>query len=310
VGTSIVAPMPGGIWHSYSVQIPDHPRPESEEISLLYRVVGGDFFHAAGIPLRRGRVFTPEDRKGAPLVAVISETAARRCFPGEDPIGRLIRPGDRTQEPRRIVGVVGDVREEGPTSPADAGIYIPIAQKPWSEAAVIIRTSGDPEAIAPEVRAQIRALDPDLPLDGLAPLSEQVGRALAERRFLLTLLALFAILALTIATVGMYGVASRSAAERRREIGIRVALGAESRDVLRLFVGEGARTAALGWIAGVLLSLPAARLTAGLLFGVSAADPGSFVAVSLLLAAVTVLANLVPAIRALRADPVAALRAD
>src|SRR5262249_30603800 len=91
VGTSIVAPMPGGIWHSYSVEIPDHPRAESDEISLLYRVVGGDFFRAAGIPLRRGRVFTSEDRKGAPLVAVISETAARRCFPGEDPIGRLIR---------------------------------------------------------------------------------------------------------------------------------------------------------------------------------------------------------------------------
>lgn len=310
VGTSIVAPMPGGIWHSYSVAIPDHPRPESDEISLLYRVVGGDFFTAAGVPLRRGRVFAPEDRKGAPLVAVISETAARRCFPGEDPIGRLIQIGDRTPTPRRVVGVVGDVREESPTAPPDASIYIPLAQKPWSEAAVIIRTSRDPEAIAPDVRAQIHALDPELPLDGLAPLSEQIGRALAERRFLLTLFALFALLALTIATVGMYGVASRSAAERRREIGIRVALGAESRDVLRLFVGEGARTAALGWVAGVLLALPAARLTAGLLFGVSAADPGSFAAVSIILAAATLLANLVPAIRALRADPVAALRAD
>ncbi|HEY7113895.1 MAG TPA: ABC transporter permease [Thermoanaerobaculia bacterium] len=310
VGTSIVAPMPGGIWQSYSVKIPDHPRPESEEISLLYRVVGGDFFAAAGIPLRRGRVFSAVDRQGAPLVAVISETAARRCFPGEDPIGRLINPGDRTPAPRRIIGVVGDVREESPTSPPDANIYIPLAQKPWSEAAVIIRTKGDPEAIAPEVREQIRALDPELPLDTLAPLSEQVGRALAERRFLLTLLALFAILALTIATIGMYGVASRSAAERRREIGIRVALGAGSGDVLGLFVGEGARTAAIGWLAGLLLTLPAARLTAGLLFGVSAADPQSFTAVSLVLAAATVLANLVPAIRALRADPVAALRAD
>jgi putative ABC transport system permease protein len=165
-------------------------------------------------------------------------------------------------------------------------------------------------AVAPAVRAQIQALDPQLPIGAIRPLSEQIGRALAERRFLLTLIALFAILALTIATVGMYGVASRSAAERRREIGIRVALGAESRDVLRLFVGEGARTAALGWVAGVLLALPAARLTAGLLFGVSAADPGSLAAVSLVLAAATLIANLVPAIRALRADPVASLRAD
>ena len=310
VGTSIVAPMPGGIWQSYSVEIPDHPRPESDQISLLYRVVGGDFFSAAGIPLRLGRVFTAEDRKGTPLVAVISETAARRCFPGENPIGRLINPGDRTPGPRRIVGVVGDVREESPTSPPDASIYVPLAQKPWTDAAVIIRTTGDPEAIAPDVRAQIRAIDPELPLDGLAPLSEQVGRALADRRFLLALLALFAVLALTIATVGMYGVASRSAAERRREIGIRVALGADARHVLRLFVGEGARTAAMGWLAGLLLTLPAARLTAGLLFGVSAADAPSFGAVSLLLAAATVVANLVPAIRALRGDPVAALRAD
>jgi len=310
VGTTIVAPMPGSIWHSYSVEIPDHPRPESEEISLTYRVVGGDFFPAAGIGLRRGRLFTPEDRKGAPYVAVISEAAAQKCFPGEDPIGRLINVGDRTQVPRQIIGVVGDVREESPMAPVDASIYIPAAQKPWSDVAVIVRTSGDPMALAPAVRAQIQALDSQLPIGAIRPLSEQVGRALAERRFLLTLIALFAILALTMATVGMYGVASRSAAERRREIGIRVALGAESRDVLRLFVGEGARTAAVGWVAGVLLALPAARLTAGLLFGVSAADPGSFAAVSLVLAAATLLANLVPAIRALRADPVAALRAD
>jgi putative ABC transport system permease protein len=310
VGTSIVPPMPGSVWHSLSVEIPDHPVPVQDEISLAYRVVGGEFFTAAGIPVRGGRVFGSEDRADAPLVAVLSETAARRCFPGEDPIGRTMVIGDRSKQPRRIVGVVGDVREIGPVDPPEASVYVPATQKPWSSAALLIRTSGDPASLAPMVRAEIRALDPALPVGEMAPLSNQIERALAQRRFVLMLLALFAVVALTLATIGMYGVASRAAAERTREVGVRVAMGARRRDILRLFVGEGVRVAAAGIGAGLHLTLAAARLIAGLLFGVSPTDPAAYASVCLLLCATLLLAILIPALRAARTDPLTALRAE
>ena len=309
-GTASVLPMSGGRWWLLSVRIPDHPVPESEERDLAYRIAGGDFFRAAGIPLKRGRLFRPEDGKDAPLVAILNETAARQCYPGEDALGREIVLGDRTKGPRRIVGIVGDVHEESPVEPPAGGVYVPAEQKPSEDMAVLLRTAADPAALGPAVRAEIRAMDPHLPVPPMRGLSDQVGEALRQRRFVLTLLTGFAILALLLAAAGTYGVASCAAAESRREVGIRVALGARRADVVGLLVGDGTRAAVIGLVAGVVLAVPALTLLRGLLFTVSPADPMSFVGVALVLVGSAVGASLLPAVRAARANPVDALKSE
>ena len=310
VATTNVLPMAGGLWEIYSVQLPGQPESEIDEISLAYRVVGGDFFRVTGIPLRRGRVFGPEDGPDSQPVAILSETAARRRFPGQDPIGRQIVIGDRRKTPRLIVGVVGDVREESPIEPPTGDVYISAEQRPRPDLAVLLGTAGDPAALASALRQEVRALDPELPVEEVAPLSEQVAQSLKPRRFTLTLLAAFSILALLLSAVGTYGVASCAATERTREIGIRVAMGARRADVLSLFLGEAVRVGAIGLGAGLLLAAPATRLLRGLLFGVSPFDPASFAGVCLLLLSAVLFATLAPALRATRIDPIAALRSE
>ncbi len=309
--TSSVLPMAGGLWQIYSVRIPEHPVREGEEMSFAYRVVGGDFFRACGIAVRRGRPFTPRDDAGAPLVAILNETAARRAFPGQDPIGKQIVIGDRKGiGPRTIVGIARDVREESPIEPPTGDIYVPAEQRPWSEMGILLRTEGDPARLAPALRREVRALDPELPVEAVGSLSRNVSESLRSRRFVLTLLAAFAVLALLLAAVGTYGVAACAAAERRREIGIRVAMGARRSDVLALFLREGARVAAVGVPAGLLLAAAATRLLGSLLFGVSPGDPISLVGVSLLLLAAMLAATFLPALRATRIDPTEALRSE
>jgi len=310
VATSTVLPMAGGSWEIYSVQIPEHPVPEEQEISFAYRVVGGDFFRVAGIPLRRGRLFSPDDRTGAPLVAILNETAARRAFPGQDPIGHQLIVGDRTNLPRLIVGVVGDVREESPIQPPTGDVYVPIEQKPRPDMAILLRTSLDPSSLGPALREQVRAIDPALPVEDIAPLSVRVEEALKSRHFTLTLLEAFSALALLLAAVGTYGVASCAASERTREVGIRVAMGARPSDVLGLFLREALYVGAIGLGAGLLLAAPGTRLFQGLLFEVSAFDPVSYAGVSVLLLAAVLGATLAPALRATAVDPAKALRAE
>jgi len=277
-----------------------------------YAVASAGFFHAAGIPLIEGRVFSAQDGPEAPNVAVISETLARGKWPHQDPIGQAIFFGnmDGIMKPLTIVGVVGDVRAEGLDQPPTPIIYVDYRQRGLganSSPAIIMRTALPASAVVPMARAVFRQLDPNIPVR-FSTFADVLGGWMAEKRFLLLLAAVFAGAALLLAAVGIYGLVAHSVAQRTQEIGIRVALGAQRRDVLRLVVGEGAKLAAIGIAVGVALSFTLTRLMASLLFGVTPADPLTFACVAAVLAAVALLASYIPARRAMRVDPMVALR--
>jgi putative ABC transport system permease protein len=306
-GTTSFLPVTGRNY-TLSVKFLDHPVAAGDEPSIAYRVASGGFFAAAGVPLKRGRLLSDEDTMASPLVAVVNEALAKRHFPGEDPIGREIVIGDRVKKPRRIVGIVGNVLEEGLAEPPPAELYVPAAQIPWDEMAVLVRTSGDPSALAPAVRERIRALDPKIAVEDIQPLTEVVARSLGERRFAMLLLGAFAALALLLAAVGIYGVVAFLAGQRVREVGIRMALGARRADVLRLFLSESARFAGAGLAAGIVLAIAATRLMRTMLFGVGPTDIVSFSAVAVVLTGVAIAASFLPARRAAGISPMEALR--
>ncbi|CAN5880254.1 ABC transporter permease [soil metagenome] len=288
--------------------------PPGERPVLEVRVATPDYFRTMGIPLRRGRAFGDADRADAPPVVVINEMAARRYFPDEDAIGQRIRlgwgPGDDRFAGGEVVGVVADVRQVGPSEDYVPEIYLPYTQVPVSDMSVIVRTAGDPLALAGVLRSQVRELDPNLPLSNLRTLDQLVAQSVAQPRFYMLLLTVFAAVALALAAIGIFGVMSYSVAQRTREIGIRVALGAEPQRVLQLVVGRALRLALLGVAVGLLGALALTRLLESLLFGVSTTDPLTFVAVAVLLAAVALLASYLPARRASGVDPIVALRAE
>lgn len=282
--------------------------------SASYAVADPGYFRTLGIPLVRGRFFGPQDVAGAPDVAVISETLARRRWPGSDPIGRVINFGnmDGNLRPLTIVGVAGDVRAQGLDRPPAPIVYVSYRQRgirPDATPTFLLRAATPPATVASSVRGIFRELAPELPVR-VSTFGSEMGGWLADRRFLLLVVGVFAASALLLAAVGIYGIVAFSVARRTREIGIRMALGAERRDVLRLVVGEGARLAAAGIAAGTAVSLAVTRLVASLLFGVAATDPVTFGAVAALLAGAALAASYLPARRAMRLDPNAALRVD
>ncbi len=279
------------------------------------RSITPGYFAAMGIPLRAGRAFTAADSGQVPAVAVVNQALARRSFPGVDPLGKRLSFDGK--EWLTIVGLAGDVRDLALDAPAEPEIYLPHAQAPSAGMTLVLAggAAGSSEAgtatgLANAVRQAARTVDRDLVVVRAEPMTGVIGAALAERRFHVLLLGLFAAAAFALAAIGVYGVVSSGVAERTREIGIRVALGAGRGDVLRMVLGQGATLAAAGVAIGTASALALTRLLAGLLYGVGAADPATFAAAALLLASVTLLASLLPATRAANLDPVLALKED
>jgi len=278
----------------------------------LYCVAGEGYFRAIGIPLMRGRIFGDQDDLNSPNVAVISQSLASQRWPNQDPIGQLIDFGnmDGNVKPLTIVGIVADVRAQGLDRAPSPIIYVDYRQRGMnanSSPTILVRIVAPPAEIVSAARGIFHDLVPDAPVK-FSTFAEEMGGWLADRRFLLLLVGLFAAASLALAAVGIYGVVAFSVTRRTQEIGIRMALGGQRSDVLSLVLGEGARMAALGVLMGIAASLAITRLMSTLLFGISATDPLTFVGVAVLLSLVALLASYIPARRAMRVDPIIALR--
>jgi putative ABC transport system permease protein len=275
------------------------------------RLVSPGYFETMGIPVVRGRGFAESDRADAPATLVINEAMVRAYFPAGDPIGqRLMLTASAGQPWREIVGVIRDVHHRGLDEPSRPEMYFPFAQFPTPGLTLVLRTEGAPRRSVAAVESAVRSIDADQPLGAVRTMDELLTRSVAGRRFPLLLLATFATLALVLAAVGIYGVMSFLVAQRRHEIGVRMALGAEAKDVRRLVVGQGMRLVLAGLALGALGAFALTRVLRGLLFAVSATDPLTFGAVALLLVLVALAACWIPARRATRIDPLAALRYD
>jgi putative ABC transport system permease protein len=308
----LVDPLPlGGSFEVWDFQIEGRP-PAAPGVNQNAdrRVIDGGYFQAMKIPVERGRSFGDGDRVNAPPVIIINDTLARKYFAGEDPLGkRLVFDGGLISGAREIVGVVGDVRHAGLDAETTPEIYVPFTQIITPRLTVIARASSvDPTATTSALRGIIRETDKDSPIYNVRTMNGLLSASVARRRFNLILLGSFAALALLLASLGIYGVISYTVTQRTHEIGIRIALGAQPRDVLRMILGQGMILTLIGVAVGLLGALALTRVMSSLLFGVSATDPVTFGLVSLILPAVALVSCLIPARRATRVDPMVALR--
>jgi putative ABC transport system permease protein len=286
------------------------PLPPGKSTTADYATVSPDYFHVMRIPLLRGRFFSEQDSPSNPKVAIISETLSRRYFPNQDPIGRQMRFGfpPNGNVSREIIGVVGDVRDVALSRKPGPMMYVPFAQAPLYGGEVVVRSSSSALSVAAGIRRTVRSIDKDLPVTDVESFPEAIGASVAQERFRTLLMSAFSAIALTLAAVGIFGVISYSVSQRTHEIGIRIALGAPQRNVLRMILGQGTKLALFGLSAGAVAALLLTHLMASLLYGVSATDPLTFGAVGVVLLGVAVTACYIPARHAMRVDPVVALR--
>lgn len=287
-------------------------RPSELPVTALH-IVDYDYFHALGIPLIAGREFDPHDdaRDAAPVV-VISQHLAARIFPGESPVGKWIQPNISASQgdaPRRlIIGVVGDVKSAGLSAPVIAESYVPYAQLPFAPMSLVVRTHGDPQALVPALTKEVQSVDKDLPLLHVKTLDEYVGDSIADARFQTILLGSFGVLAFVLTAVGLYGVISYTVAHRTREMGVRLALGADRDSILAMIIKNGLLLAGTGIVVGLVAALLLTRLIASLLYEVSPSDPLTFIGVPIAMIMMAVIASYLPARRVAKVDPVVALR--
>ena len=289
------------------------------ELYAGYRIVAGDFLGALGVTLRRGRLLTPDDKAGAPLVTVVNEALARQLFPGQEPIGQRLTFGTPdSAEWRQIVGVIGDVRQSGLTTPPQPELYVPAWQLSadlWEvftsiPLSFVVRSGVDPGTLGPAIKSAVREVDPAQPISRLREAGELLQDATARQRFNMSLLTLFGLLALVLAVVGVYGVMAYGVSQRTRELGIRLALGARSSSVQAMVLRQGLTMTLAGLAIGLVGALGLTRLLTSLLYGVSPTDPVVLGGAVLVLALASTLACLVPAIRATRVNPIEALRSE
>ncbi len=310
---AIAAPLPmdrqGEATFEFSI-VGNAPLPRGKSRTANYATVSPDYFRVMRIPLLRGRFFSQQDSPSNPKVAIISETLARRYFSHQNPIGRQMTFGfpPNSNVSREIVGVVGDVRDVALSQKPSPIMYVPFAQAPLYGGEIVIRSSLSASGVAVAIRQAVHSIDKDLPVTDVEPFPNALGQSISRERFRTFLLGSFSAMALVLAAVGIFGVVSYSASQRRQEIGIRMALGAQRRDVLGLILGHGAKLAFFGLGIGVVFAFLLTRLMESQLYGVSATDPLTFGAVALVLLGVSVVASYIPARRAVRVDPMIALR--
>ena len=274
-------------------------------------VVDTEYFRTMEVPLISGRNFTVSDTSTTQTVAVIDQTLARRYWPGENPVGQQIKFGfGAGVKGVAIVGVVGDIKSDGFEAPSVPHIYVPMGQFAPVNAVVFLRSRGDVEHLGEAVRHEVEKVDPNVPVHSISSMDQIISRSLADRRFALELLGVFAAVALLLAAVGIYGVMSYSFSQRTHELGIRMALGAQQLDILRMALAEGMKIVVIGLASGLVGAAIVTRFFRSMLFDVGPADPITFVSVSAILAGVALFACYVPAQRATRVDPLVALREE
>ncbi|HEX4385420.1 MAG TPA: FtsX-like permease family protein, partial [Myxococcales bacterium] len=309
-GAIDVLPTTGTSDRSYEIEgyqpRPGEPKPESQ-----FHAVGGGYFETLRIPLLQGRAFTAADDARSAQVALVNQAWVRRYFPGRDVLGVRLRltvgTGRAAESFRTVVGVVGDVRELGVDKPAPPSFYLPLEQLSPTQMDLVVRA---PPAVVQQVRETLSHLDTAQPVDRIQPLRQITDAALAQRRFPLQLLGAFAVLALLLSALGIYGVTSYSVAQRTREIALRMAVGATEQRVLQMVLGAALRTAAIGATAGVAGALLLTRIMSSMLYGVSATDPVTYLVTVGLFGFVALTASALPARRASRTNPMTALRAE
>jgi putative ABC transport system permease protein len=281
--------------------------PANAQPSADYRTASPDYFAVMNIPILKGRGFSDADREDRPAVAILSQSAARAWWPGRDPIGRHFQiavPGpDYT-----VVGVVGDVHSASLESAVQPTVYVPFRQDAFPSMVFVMKTAGTAASLTNAVQSAVWRIDKDQPVGALLTMDDQFSRSLQRRRFSVTLFSAFGVVAVLLAAVGLYGVLAFIVSQRRREIGVRIALGATGRDVISDVLGHGLRLAGLGVAVGLALALATTRLMSTLLFGTSPTDVATFAGAATLLSTVAIAASLVPALRASRVDPLVALR--
>jgi len=292
--------------------IEGHPLPEGDQNTARASIAYPGLFHTLRIPLLHGREFQVTDDAKANPVAIVNRSFANKYFPGIDPVGKHIKPslsdGTVKDVDREIIGIVDDAKEDGLTKEVTPEYYLPFAQAVILSPRLMIRTTGDPAAITAALRAQVATLDRNLPLYEVMTMDDRVSRSAAEPRFQALLLSCFAAMALLLSAVGLYGLLSYLVAQRTLEIGVCIALGAQRGSVLQMILRRGLVLAAIGLGIGIVASLSVTRVLNGMLFGVTPSDPFTFIAVSVVLLGVSVIASSIPAVRAAKLDPMATLR--
>ena len=308
-GTAVSSglPMGGGLYtHTPFMPVGSTVLPASTALPADWRGVNAGFFRTMEISLLSGRPFGDQDGPGGAGTAIVSASFAKKVWGGDPPLGRIIMTG--AKKPLTVVGVVGDVRGTALNTPPEPTVYFPLSAQQWPSIDVAVRTAGDPNMVVSAIRQALRNLDAALPMASVRTMDEWISSNAAQPRLNTTLLGVFAGIALLIAAIGIYGVLSYSVTQRTREIGLRMALGAQPSNVLRLVVREGMLVAAVGVGAGIAGALAVSRLLSTMLFGVAPRDPKTLAAVAVALAAIALAACCIPARRAARVDPIVALR--